>query len=96
MSELLYFTNPRGIRFGYTPVPRTSGNDSPTAVLARDQYSVTVAVKQLFRWKYQDELIQDVFPGLTLSDREFLITGLTPMQQSLIYKDSGVEGDYNG
>jgi len=37
-----------------------------------------VTQEQLDRYDFGEDLVQDIFPNLTPSEREFLITGITP------------------
>ena len=39
-------------------------------------YSVTVDPMKYYEWSVKKELIQDVFPLMSIDDREFLISGL--------------------
>jgi len=39
---------------------------------------IDITIEQLFRIKHQKELIQNVVPHLSIEDREFLISGITP------------------
>jgi len=39
---------------------------------------VDITIEQLFRIKHEKELIQNVVPHLSIEDREFLISGITP------------------
>ena len=39
---------------------------------------IDITIEQLFRIKHTQELIQNVVPHLSLEDREFLISGITP------------------
>lgn len=57
------------------------------ATLTRNNHSVTVRVSKL--WDYhKGALVQDAFPELSATDREFLITGLNPTQQRQIYESA--------
>jgi hypothetical protein len=39
---------------------------------------IDITEEQLFRIKHTQELIQNVVPHLSIEDREFLISGITP------------------
>jgi len=39
---------------------------------------IDITIEQLFRIKHEKELIQNVVPHLSIEDREFLISGITP------------------
>lgn len=73
----MFFYNPAGVRFEYSH----AGLMAPHVQLALNGYTVTVSAGALLKWKYQDALVQDCFPELSPTDREFLITGLSPEQQ---------------
>ena len=51
-----------------------------------------ITTEQLERW-INGELIQDVFPHLTLDEREFLKTGITYLEWDSLNKEEDV---YNG
>lgn len=58
------------------------------ATLTRNDYSITVRVSSL--WNHiKGMLVQDAFPDLSATDREFLITGLNPQQQTKLYNSLG-------
>jgi hypothetical protein len=54
----------------------------------KDIYSITVDKESYDRWK-AGELIQNVFPDLSIEEREFMISGYTPPEFDLIF--SGLE-----
>lgn len=47
-----------------------------------------VTQEQLDRWK-SGELIQNVMPGLSTAQREFLMTGYTPEDWKVIFGEEG-------
>lgn len=60
------------------------------AKLTRNDYSITVSVEKL--WEYhKGMMVQDAFPELSSTDREFLITGLNPKQQNELYSQLPAE-----
>ena len=42
------------------------------------EMDLDVTEHDLFRWKQECLLVQDVFPHLSADEREFLMTGITP------------------
>lgn len=42
------------------------------------EMELEVTNHDLFRWKHEHLLVQDVFPHLNDDEREFLMTGITP------------------
>lgn len=54
------------------------------ATLSRNDYSVTVSIKALWDYK-RGALVQDAFPNLSATDREFLITGMNPKEQAKVF-----------
>ena len=71
--------SPCGHVFTYERLSQT------TTKLTRDNYSIFVSSKGLFRWQTQGAMIQDALPELSADDREFLLTGMTPAQQKALY-----------
>ena len=49
-------------------------------------YSVTVDPTKYYEWSVQKKLIQDVFPLMSIDDREFLISGFTPQEYENLYR----------
>jgi uncharacterized protein (DUF779 family) len=43
-----------------------------------NEREINVTQEQIDAWKNSGKLVQDVFPGLSRDDREFLMTGITP------------------
>jgi hypothetical protein len=56
------------------------------AQLARNGYSIIVPIKGLLDYK-KGAMVQDAFPELSDTDREFLITGLSPEEQRLVFTE---------
>ena len=52
-----------------------------------EMYRVVVDIKSAWNWMSNGMLIQDAMPDLTLEQREFLISGLTPEEFKELYKD---------
>lgn len=50
-------------------------------------YSVTIDTSQYHQWMYQQRFIQDVAPELSVDDREFIISGITPAEWNEIFED---------
>jgi hypothetical protein len=50
-----------------------------------NEMELPVTHEQLNRWLHSRELIQNVMPHLTPTQREFLITGMTPEQQDKFF-----------
>jgi hypothetical protein len=48
-----------------------------------------VTEHQLLRWE-AGELIQDVFPHLDASEREFMMSGITPKEWNKMFKESNL------
>ncbi len=48
-------------------------------------YSVTVDPMKYYEWSVKKELIQDVFPLMSIDDREFLISGFTPQEYENLF-----------
>ena len=48
-------------------------------------YEVVVDVEAAWQWMSNGKLIQDVMPDLSLAEREFLISGLTPDEFDELY-----------
>jgi hypothetical protein len=76
-----YFYNHNCIEFQYS----VEGLQRPFVQLARNGYSIIVSALELYRWKKGGKLVQDAFPDLSPTDREFLINGLTPDDQDALY-----------
>jgi hypothetical protein len=54
--------------------------------ILQQEYRVSVPLDKFLLWK-AGALIQDVFPDLSLDDKEFMITGLTPTEWNSIMRD---------
>lgn len=78
---IFYWVNHKGIKFGGNVL----GVQKGYMQLERGGYSVIVPQRGLYEWKIEKRLIQEVFPELSDTDREFLITGMTPEQQKELY-----------
>lgn len=52
-------------------------------VVTGEEYEVVVPAEGLFRYR-QGALIQDAFPEMSAGDREFLISGLSPVAFDLV------------
>jgi hypothetical protein len=50
-----------------------------------------ITQEQIDRWQSGNEVIQHVFPHLTASEREFLMTGATPEEWDATFKDGEEE-----
>ncbi len=48
-------------------------------------YSVTVDPMKYHEWSVDKKLIQDVFPLMSIDDREFLISGFTPQEYENLF-----------
>ena len=48
-------------------------------------YSVEVDPMKYYEWSVDKKLIQDVFPLMSIDDREFLISGFTPQEYENLY-----------
>lgn len=57
--------------------------------ITKGTYGVLVSLKDWVSWKIDGNLIQNVLPDMSLDQREFLITGMTPTDW-LKYQLSGV------
>ena len=57
--------------------------------ITKGTYSVFVSVKDWVSWKIDGNLIQNVLPDMSMHQREFLISGMTPTDW-LTYQLSGV------
>ena len=53
-------------------------------MITGETYSVTVKGEDLFKYR-QGALLQDAFPTLDPSDREFLLTGVSPKGWKKLY-----------
>ena len=90
MSEpIMYWLSP--VRHFVTGFPleyvySTIGCQPGYAQLARNNYSVIVNVKALLAYK-KGAMVQDAFPELSATDREFLITGMNPEEQAKVFKE---------
>ncbi len=51
---------------------------------------ITITQEQLDRWEAGD-LIQDVVPYLSPDEREFIMTGLTPREWEMLFRESEKE-----
>lgn len=51
-----------------------------------NKMDLPITLEQLIRWK-SGELAQRVFPHLSMAEREFLITGMTPEEWDELYGD---------
>jgi len=50
-----------------------------------NKMELPVTAAQMFQWSIQKKLIQNVMPHLSIIEREFLITGMTPEEQKIFY-----------
>jgi hypothetical protein len=50
-----------------------------------NEMELDVTKEQLERWLYGREKVQHVFPHLTATEREFLITGMSEAEQNKFY-----------
>lgn len=50
-----------------------------------NKITLPITEEQYNRWKFGHDLIQNVFPDLTLEEREFLMTGYTPRDWELMF-----------
>ena len=57
------------------------------------QMEIDVSEKQITLWM-EGALIQDVMPHLTPTEREFIKTGMSPMEQADIFPVLYDEGDF--
>ena len=48
-------------------------------------YSVIVDPMKYYEWSVKKELIQDVFPLMSIDDRDFLISGFTPQEYENLF-----------
>lgn len=48
-------------------------------------YSVTIDPMKYYEWSVEKKLIQDVFPLMSIDDREFLISGFTPQEYENLF-----------
>lgn len=80
-SEFIYWTNTRGVKFVYS----VEGCKPGYAQVCRNNYCVTVSTAHLWRWNHGESLLQDALPHMSATDREFLLTGMTPDQQKELY-----------
>lgn len=53
---------------------------------SENEMDLPVTEDQLIRWQ-QGEVIQDVMPKLTVDQREFLISGITPGKWQEVFGD---------
>ena len=65
-----------GTEIVFSPVERTRRR---MCTITGKVYEVSVKLEDYNRWK-DGELIQNVFPDLSVEQREFLITGITPAE----------------
>lgn len=84
---ILYWLSPnhniltgRQLEYEYSVVDCKPGY----AKLTRHNYSIIVSIRALYAFK-QGSLVQDAFPELSATDREFLITGLNPTEQAKLF-----------
>lgn len=49
-------------------------------------YSVTIDPMKYYEWSVEKKLIQDVFPLMSIDDREFLISGFTPQEYENLFR----------
>jgi hypothetical protein len=54
--------------------------------VTNEMYEVVVDIKSAWNWMSNGRLIQDAMPNLTLEQREFLISGLTPAEFKELYR----------
>lgn len=87
-AGLLYWIGPRNfftgqpLEYVYSVVDCKPGY----ATLTRHGHSITVSVTKLWDF-HRGTLVQDAFPELSATDREFLITGLNPQEQHNLFKE---------
>ena len=46
--------------------------------ITKGTYGLLISLKDWVSWRIEGKLAQDVFPSLSVDQREFLITGMTP------------------
>lgn len=74
----------------YTVTP--AGNEFICLSIEGKSYSVSVKEDDFAAWHNGAGLIQDVMPGLSADEREFLISGLNPEEFAKIF---GEDDDWN-
>jgi hypothetical protein len=90
----------------YTPSTKSKGivfNKDGTATVVMGsmltgithEATLKLTAEQFAKWKVKGMLIQDALPHLTLTEREFLMTGSTPEEWGEAWKedDDRSEGD---
>ncbi len=50
-----------------------------------NEMEIAVTEEQIYRWRVGRELIQNVMPGLTAEEREFLISGCTSEEWNSLF-----------
>lgn len=88
-SGVLYWLSPKVNYFTGAPIEYTYSvlDCKPGfATLSRNNYSITVSIRALWDYK-RGAFVQDAFPNLSATDREFLITGLNPKEQANLFKE---------
>ena len=58
---------------------------SKVCTVSNKTYSITIDIDKYYRWKSRRYLIQDVFPELTIEEREFMISGNTPEEWKMMF-----------
>lgn len=51
------------------------------------EFTIKASADQVHRWLEKGEFVQDVFPELSLEDREILISGTSPAQFDAMFKE---------
>ena len=46
--------------------------------VTKKDYSVVISIPKYVMWREKKHLIQNILPGLTADEREFLVSGCTP------------------
>ena len=52
-----------------------------------------ITQQELDRYYKTGELVQTVFPHLTTEQREFIMTGITPEEWAILFKESGFDDE---
>ena len=52
--------------------------DSNYINITKGTYGISISVNDWLSWRIDGKLAQDVFPYMSVDQREFLITGMTP------------------
>ena len=61
---------------------------------AKSEMEIDVTEKQITLWM-EGELIQNVMPNLTPTEREFLISGMSIAEQEAVFAQSDVGPNFN-